>query len=333
MCTIKAEEPADEEDEDDDEIDAKMEGVETADAEATGADAPGSDATKVKKEDKEETESKKEDDEEELKEDQTYRGYAVLGLGLIAMGEEIGQEMALRHFDHLMHYGTPLIKRAVPLAMGLVSASSAQMKVYETLSRYSHDQDMDVAYNAIFGMGLVGAGTNNARLAQLLRQLASYYVNDKNGLFTSRIAQGLIHLGKGTLSLNPFSIDKQILSKVSLASLLTVSIAMLDPTSFILEQNSNLLYYLAPAIKARMLVTVDEDLKPLKVNVRVGQAVDVVGQAGKPKTITGWVTHSTPVLLGYGERAELENDEYLPLASSLEGIVILKKNPDFVDVE
>uniref|UniRef100_A0A1I7W6A6 RPN1_C domain-containing protein n=1 Tax=Heterorhabditis bacteriophora TaxID=37862 RepID=A0A1I7W6A6_HETBA len=47
------------------------------------------------------------------------------------------------------------------------------------------------------------------------------------------------------------------------------------------------------------------------VTVRVGQAVDVVAQAGKPKTITGFQTHTTPVLLAYGERAELTNDEYL----------------------
>jgi len=36
-----------------------------------------------------------------------------------------------------------------------------------------------------------------------------------------------------------------------------------------------------------MLVTFNEELEPLPVSVRVGQAVDVVGQAGKPKTITG----------------------------------------------
>ena len=41
------------------------------------------------------------------------------------------------------------------------------------------------------------------------------------------------------------------------------------------------------------------DMKPLPVSVRVGQAVDVVGQAGRPKTITGFATHTTPVLLAY----------------------------------
>jgi 26S proteasome regulatory subunit N1 len=38
----------------------------------------------------------------------------------------------------------------------------------------------------------------------------------------------------------------------------------------------------------------------MKVSVRVGQAVDVVGQAGKPKKITGFQTHETPVLIQYG---------------------------------
>jgi 26S proteasome regulatory subunit N1 len=75
----------------------------------------------------------------------------------------------------------------------------------------------------------------------------------------------------------------------------------------------------------RFLITLDEELKPLTVNVRVGQAVDVVGQAGKPKTITGWQTQSTPVLLSYGERAELEDEQYIPLSATLEGIVILRK--------
>ena len=39
---------------------------------------------------------------------------------------------------------------------------------------------------------------------------------------------------------------------------------------------------------------------------------------------------ATPVLLAAGERAELATDEYLPMTSVLEGVVILKKNPDHV---
>jgi len=228
-----------------------------------------------------------------------------------------------------MHYGEANIRRAVPLAMGLVSPSNPQMKVYDTLSRYSHDNDNDVALNAIFAMGLLGAGTNNARLAQLLRQLASYYHRDQESLFMVRIAQGLLHMGKGTLSVSPFHTDRQIVSRVSAAGLLAVLVAMIDAKQFITSSSHYLLYFLVTAMHPRFLVTLDENLKPLTVNVRVGQAVDVVGQAGRPKTITGWQTQSTPVLLAYGDRAELEDEEYVSLSSTLEGLVILKKNPEW----
>ncbi|KAL5362378.1 hypothetical protein BJX96DRAFT_166620 [Aspergillus floccosus] len=266
---------------------------------------------------------------EEKKGDELVQSYAVLGLSLIAMGEEVGQDMILRQFGHLMHYGASNIRKAVPLAMGLINPSNPQMKVYDTLSRYSHDNDNDVAINAIFAMGLCGAGTKNARLAQLLRQLASYYHRDQNALFMVRIAQGLLHMGKATMTLNPFHTDRQVLSRVSAAGLLTVLVSLIDAKQFILGEHHYLLYFLITAMYPRFLVTLDEDLQPLTVNVRVGQAVDVVGQAGRPKTITGWQTQSTPVLLAYGERAELEDEQYIPLSSTLEGLVILRKNPDW----
>ncbi|KAK6600268.1 26s proteasome regulatory subunit [Botrytis cinerea] len=255
------------------------------------------------------------EESDDKKGDELLQAYAVLGLGLVAMGEDVGQEMVLRQFAHLMHYGEANIRKAV----------------YDTLSRYSHDNDNDVAINAIFAMGLLGAGTNNARLAQLLRQLASYYHRDPDALFMVRIAQGLLHMGKGTLSINPFHTDRQVLSRVAAGGLLSVLVAMIDAKQFVTTKSHYLLYYLVTAMHPRFLVTLDEDLKPLTVNVRVGQAVDVVGQAGRPKTITGWQTQSTPVLLAYGERAELEDEQYISLSSNLEGLVILRKNPEWED--
>jgi 26S proteasome regulatory subunit N1 len=266
-----------------------------------------------------------EEDSDEKKGDELLQSYAVIGLSLVAMGEDVGQDMILRTFGHLMHYGEANIRKAVPLAMGLISPSNPQMKVYDTLSRYSHDNDNDVAINAIFAMGLLGAGTNNARLAQLLRQLASYYHRDSNALFMVRIAQGLLHMGKGTLSANPFHTDRQVLSRVGAAGLLTVLVSLIDSKQFILGDSHYLLYFLATSISPRFLITLDEDLKPLTVNVRVGQAVDIVGQAGRPKTITGWQTQSTPVLLSHGERAELEDEKYISASNVLEGVVILRK--------
>ena len=269
------------------------------------------------------------EDKDENKGEQLVQSYAVLGLALVAMGEDVGQDMILRQFAHLMHYGEPNIRKAVPLAMGLISPSNPQMKIYDTLSRYSHDNDNEVAINAIFGMGLAGAGTNNARLAQLLRSLASYYHRDQNSLFMVRIAQGLVHMGKGTMSLNPWHTDRQVLSRVAAAGLVTVLVSLIDAKQFILAEAHYMLYFLVTAMFPRFLVTLNEDLEPLTVNVRVGQAVDVVGQAGRPKTITGWQTQSTPVLLAHGERAELEDEEYIALSASLEGLVILRKVSTF----
>jgi 26S proteasome regulatory subunit N1 len=124
--------------------------------------------------------------------DASHQAMAVLGIALIAGGEEIGAQMAMRSFSHLLQYGEPVIRRAVPLALGLISASNPQLSVLDTLSKLSHDTDAEVAHNAIFSLGLVGAGTNNARLAGMLRQLAMYYHKDANNLYMTRIAQVIL---------------------------------------------------------------------------------------------------------------------------------------------
>ncbi|CAG8452976.1 18718_t:CDS:10 [Acaulospora morrowiae] len=261
------------------------------------------------------------------KEDDLHQAFAVLGVALIATGEDIGAEMSLRTFNHLMHYGEPVIRQAVPLALGLLCASNPILTVLETLSKYSHDNDPDVAINAIFAMGLVGAGTNNARMAQLLRQLASYYHKEPNCLFMVRIAQGLLHMGKGTISINPFHSDRQLMSPVAMAGLLTTLVAFTDTKTLILGKYHWFLYYLTAAMYPRFLITLDENLKSLPVTVRVGQAVDVVGQAGRPKTITGFQTHSTPVLLAHSERAELATEEYLLVNFDTTKLLVMRELP------
>ncbi|KAG8095291.1 hypothetical protein GUJ93_ZPchr0012g21808 [Zizania palustris] len=266
-----------------------------------------------------------------LEKGEIHQGPAVLGISLIAMAEELGSEMAVRSLERLLQYGEQNIRRAVPLALGLLFVSNPKINVMDTMSRLSHDADTEVSMAAIISLGLIGAGTNNARIAGMLRNLTSYYYKEAEHLFCVRIAQGLVHLGKGLLTLSPYHSDRFLLSPIALAGLVTVLHACLDMKSIILGKYHYMLYILVLAIQPRMLLTVDEDLKPLAVPVRVGQAVDVVGQAGRPKTITGFQTHSTPVLLAAGERAELATEKYLPLSPVLEGFVILRKNPEYHD--
>jgi len=55
-------------------------------------------------------------------------------------------------------FGDLSIKRAVPLALAVVSASNPKLEVLDTLNKLSHDADADVAQNAILGLGFIGAG-------------------------------------------------------------------------------------------------------------------------------------------------------------------------------
>ncbi|GMF21146.1 unnamed protein product [Phytophthora lilii] len=250
-----------------------------------------------------------------------HQSVAVLGIALITMGENIGSEMAMRSFDHLLQYGEVAVRRAVPLAFALLSVSNPEYALIDTLSRLTHDVDSGVAQNAILALGLVAAGTNNSRVAGLLRQLSEFYSREANHLFVVRIAQGLLHMGKGLMTLHPFHSDRLIMSRVAVSGLLTILHASLDMEHTILDTSHYILYCIATAMQPRMLITLDEELNPLPV--------EIVGQAGRPKSITGFQTHTTPVLLNVKDRAELATEEYLPLTNVLEGVVILRKNPDY----
>ena len=293
---------------------------------------------------------KADEDEEEIKDEEKeatptvadsfekgHLSYAVLAIALISIAEDIGQEMSLRTFSHLMYYGTEAIRKAVPLALGVLYASHPTVNIMDILSKYSHDHDKAVAVNAILAMGLVGAGTNHAKLAQMLRQLSSYYQRDADCLFMVRIAQGLVHLGKGTMAIAPLYSQKSVLSPSGLAGLLTILIAATDAQHLLLDTSTHggtahLLYFIISAMYPRFLYCLDADtLETLPVLVRVGQAVEVVGQAGKPKTITGFQTHTTPVLIAYGERAELATEQYIALSPILENFVLVRKNPDYLE--
>ena len=106
---------------------------------------------------------------------------------------------------------------------------------------------------AIFAMGLVGSGTNNARLAQMLRQLAVYYQKDANALFMVRQAQGLVHLGKGTLTMNPFHSDKSLMNVAAASALLSTIVTCLDSRALILGKHHFLLYSIVPSIQVNIL--------------------------------------------------------------------------------
>ena len=87
-----------------------------------------------------------------------------------------------------LHYCELPIRRAIPLALALLYVSNPDYPVVDQMSRLTHDNDQEVAKGAIIGrecgvvgsglplltaplalppnsVGLLGAGTNNSRVA------------------------------------------------------------------------------------------------------------------------------------------------------------------------
>lgn len=62
----------------------------------------------------------------------------------------------------------------------------------------------------------------------MLRQLAQYHAKNSVHLFMVRIAQGLTHMGKGTMTLSPFHTDRQIMNPIAISGLLVTLFCFLD---------------------------------------------------------------------------------------------------------
>ena len=105
------------------------------------------------------------------------------------------------------------------------------------------------------------------------------------------------------MTINPFHSDRMLMSGLVVGVLLLVLHSCLDPRSTLLDKTHYLLYYLTCTMNLRMLITVNDDRLWCPVTVRVGMAVETLGQAGKPKMITGlqnilrlfyWVQRNVP---------------------------------------
>lgn len=70
---------------------------------------------------------------EHLEKGETHQGPAVLGIALIAMAEELGADMAVRSLERLLQYGEQNIRRAVPLALGMLCISNPKVCEFSAL--------------------------------------------------------------------------------------------------------------------------------------------------------------------------------------------------------
>jgi 26S proteasome regulatory subunit N1 len=185
-----------------------------------------------------------------------YSETAIMGLALLASSEEIGNEMAMRLFNHILHFSKSEKKRVVPLALAILNISNPKINVMDLLSKLAYDTDTEISYRAIICLGLVGAGTNNSRLADILRKLASYYSRDNDPLLLVRLAQGLLYMGKGMLSVQPYYSERFLMSKVGMAGLVIFLTSLLDIHTTILGKYHYFIYFLSLAMYPKSLFVV-----------------------------------------------------------------------------
>ncbi|CAM6004691.1 unnamed protein product [Sphagnum balticum] len=164
--------------------------------------------------------------------------------------------MAMRLLNHILHFAKPEKKRIVPLAFALLSLSNAKINVMDILFKLAYDTDVEIANRAIICLGLIGAGTNNSRLAEIFRKLASYYSKENDTIFCIRIAQGLLYMGKGMLSIQPYYSERFLMSKVAMSGLLIFLVSLLDINSTLLAKQHYFLYFLSLAMYPKSLFVV-----------------------------------------------------------------------------
>lgn len=164
--------------------------------------------------------------------------------------------MAMRLLNHILHFSKTEKKKVVPLALAVLSLSNAKINVMDLLSKLSYDTDTQISHRAIICLGLVGAGTNNSRLADIFRKLASYYNRENDTLLLIRLAQGLLYMGKGMLSIQPYYSERFLLSKVGMSGLITFLVSLLDINVTLLGKSHYFIYFLSLAMYPKSLFVV-----------------------------------------------------------------------------
>ncbi|KAJ6216149.1 hypothetical protein RDWZM_007306 [Blomia tropicalis] len=260
------------------------------------------------------------------------RTISIIGIGMLSLGDEVNIHMIMREFILMLRNGDRQTKNVVILTIALVHLSNPKLSVIDTLCKFTHSTE--TAINAIIALGLIGAGTGNGKIGKVLYELINFYRGSNTCRWAINISFGLLYLGNCSLTLNPQMEGCRLIRHQSICGVLIFILHLLDQSyssraSFatLLHNQTHILLYLTLAIRPKMLVTYDhETMKPIPIQVCVGQPIDITGQAGiMPRSVTAFNTYQTPVLISTNEKAELDNDNFIPLNPYMEGHVLVKR--------
>lgn len=239
-----------------------------------------------------------------IEEKKLFKSITYFSIALITLNDLHTRHLAKKIFiDNLPRD----ITNTIPLCLALLFPSEPDPEIIDAFSRSINS---DNPITTILALAIIGAGTNNSQIVQMIEQQFPFHGKNVKILSLLRIALGIVALGKGTLSLTFFVYDKSILLKQNLIGMLGLFFLFINDNPPVLGKHSYLWFLLEQSIQNKHLFLLDKDLNIIRSNVRVGRPVPTAGVAGKPIGISGVVSHVSPVILGCDERAVIDDMSY-----------------------
>jgi len=259
------------------------------------------------------------DIDNDSKKDVFQKSLLLFSIALLSLSDNHTRNIAKKMF---INHSSKDKNNIIPLCLALLYSSEPDVEIIDCLSRSINSKE---PINSILALGIVGAGTNNTRIGNLLE--GQYFFNSKNTRVSSmlKVAQGLLYLGKGTLTLSPLFYDKTILNKKSFIGMVGLLSLFISEPSPVLGKHQFLFYLLEQCINNKFVMTLNSELDQEIITVRVGRPIMTVGMAGKPKGITAVVTHDSPVIVQSDEKGAIYEEEGWKYKGFVEDVVIIDK--------
>jgi len=213
--------------------------------------------------------------------------------------------------------------------MAMLNISSPAPALTDHLVRLSHDVSAPLAINATLAMGLTAAGSNNSRSMAAISSFISE-THDKAAIQISRISQGLVMLGQGTLTLSTTLYNNNILNTRSTVALLLILTQMIE-TNFGLCSKLHTWSILPVCSRPKVLVTklvdndnLEDESTDVQIPVKMGQVQGGV-ILGRRTVLSGIQVTHTPVIINVGHYVQVDDDDYTALSHAMEGTVLVTK--------
>lgn len=243
----------------------------------------------------------------------------VLGLGLIAGDDQICKALLPRFAERILCFGNIYAQRAVPLMLALTSLSDPKPELVDNLAKLALNTDKTLSFNAIIALGLIGAGTQNFKIAGVLRHCieSKCYSEEQidHVIFGAHVAFGLLNAGKGLLALTLKNANI-----AQMAALCAVLFFQAPSEEVVVRAKCQPLFYLLGcALGQKARVAVDATGLEQKVNVRAGKAVEELS-GPRPFRLAGFALHQTPVVSQMTDAVFVVDEEYEPVMDGLNGV-------------